>query len=109
MMGTKNKSVILLTALLILIGAFLQPALIHAAPLGTFIERGTEDRLMEQYGLEKPDPSTSSSPGGMDAGTSAGPLFFVTMYRMVVNPYLYMIPELIHHWMNWKVGSLHAE
>ncbi|MHA6532360.1 hypothetical protein [Paenibacillus sp. BAC0078] len=106
-MSTKKKSVILFTAFLILITAFLQPDLIYAAAEGTVIESGTEDRLIEQYGLEK--PSTSPSPGGIDVGTSAPALFFVTMYRMIVNPHLYMIPELIHHWIRWKAGSLHAE
>ncbi|WP_019913876.1 hypothetical protein [Paenibacillus sp. HW567] len=108
-MGTKKKSVILFTALLLLMTAFLQPELIHAAAEGTIIESGTEDRLIEQYGLEKPESSTSPSPGGMDVGTSHPALFFVTMNRLIVNPYLYMIPELIHHWIQWKVGSLHAE
>ncbi|MFE4710733.1 MULTISPECIES: hypothetical protein [unclassified Paenibacillus] len=91
----KNKYLTLLIALLTLILVFGQPGYIDAQN-GNVIDSETRDRLTEQYGLEQPEISHSS---GIDIGISDPVPFFITISKIAVNPYAYMVQKLIHHWV----------
>ncbi|MFC3748365.1 hypothetical protein [Paenibacillus sp. GCM10012306] len=91
----KNKYLTLLMALLTLVLVLGQPGYIDAQT-NNVIDSKTRDRLTEQYGLEQPEISHSS---GIDIGISDPVPFFITISKVAVNPYAFMVQKLIRHWV----------
>ncbi|MCC3381764.1 hypothetical protein ACFQ5D_02475 [Paenibacillus farraposensis] len=95
-----SKKIIILAALLLLIQLSV-PVCYTFAQHNFVIDRETKERLMEQYGLEEPEPPTSEQQRGLlfrgDFGfsPSAGAVM-LELTILIRNPLVFISHQLIH-------------
>ncbi|MRN52558.1 hypothetical protein [Paenibacillus monticola] len=76
----KKKYLAILMVLCVLCLLCIQPGYVEADN-GAVIDRETKDRLIQQYGLDKPETSSWS---GVDVGISNLVQFFITVRKILL-------------------------
>ncbi|MGN7764693.1 hypothetical protein [Paenibacillus sp. 22594] len=93
-----RKYILIVTSLLVVFVMLLQPGPAHAADGGTITtDSGIQERLIEKYGLDDSKPSSQPGWGGADIGISEPLSLVLSIFRVIVNPHAWVVPEFIHH------------
>lgn len=93
-----HKYILIVISLLVVFVMLLQPGAAHAADGGTIAaDSGIQERLIEKYGLDDSKPSSQPGWGGADIGISDPLSLILSIFRVIVNPYAWVVPEFIHY------------